>query len=847
MTQEPPTELSPDQLRFTCDEAQFDFASTAEVLSLADRMVGQNRALQAINFGVAMPNEGYNIYAMGPPGVGKMSSITEFLGERAREMPRPHDWCYVMNFANPDRPHYLKLPPGEGAAFEKDMEGLIEELRQNIPRALESEDYENERNRIMQEVQRKQNAQFSQLDQTAQEQGFMIQRGQFGVFFVPLIEGKPAATPEQLTQLSPEQRNEIDRRGEQLQTELNQTLRAVQTIVKEGRSQLAELERNIAMSAIGPHIEELKEKYAALEPVVRYLDNMQADTIEHLNAFRTSKETKQQSPDPFAVLPPEISFDRYKVNLIVDHSQTDGAPVEILNNPTYQNLLGRVERQAQFGALITNFTMIKAGALHRANGGYLVVEASHLLRQPFAYEVLKRALQTGTIRITDLGQEYNLISTTSVEPMPIPLDAKVVIIGNPMYYYLLQAYDEEFGELFKVQADFDSSMERTPENIASYIQFLKAKCDDEGLRHFAPSGVARWVEYGTELTGDQEKLSTQFSELCNLAREASFYAGQNGDSLVNSDAVQKAITEKIYRSNRIEQRLAEMIEKGQIFISTQGEVIGQVNGLSVIGLGNYSFGKPSRITARTYMGNNGVVSIEREVRTSGPIHNKGVMTLAGYINGKYGQDKPISMSAQLSFEQLYEGVEGDSASSTELYALLSSLSGYPIQQGFAVTGSVNQHGEIQPIGGVTEKISGFYEVCKTFGFTGDQGVLIPKANVKNLMLKAEIVKAVREGKFHIYPVETIDQGIEILTGKPAGERNEDRNYAEGTINWAVEKRLNQFAEGLKAFRSEKERAAEKSDNEEEETDTPESPKEEAGILRRMFLGWNRGSGGMECE
>lgn len=448
-------------------------------------------------------------------------------------------------------------------------------------------------------------------------------------------------------------------------------------------------------------------------------------------------------------------------------------------------------------------------------------------------------MHTGTIRITDFGQEYSLISTVSVEPEPIPLDVKVVVIGNPMYYYLLQAYDEEFGELFKVQADFDGVMERTPENIASYVQFLKTKCDDEGLKHFAPSGVARLIEYGTELTGDQEKLSALFTELCNLAREASFYAEQNGYSEVTRDEVQKAIIEKIYRSNRIEQRLAEMIEKGQVFISTEGAVIGQVNGLSVVGLGGYSFGKPSRITARTYMGSSGVVSIEREVRTSGPIHNKGVMTLTGYINGKYGQDKPISMSAQLSFEQLYEGVEGDSASSTELYALLSSLSGYPIQQGFAVTGSVNQHGEIQPIGGVTEKVTGFYEVCKVFGFTGDQGVLIPKSNVKNLTLKTEIVESVREGKFHIYPVDTIDRGIEILTGKPAGERDEDGNYPEDTVNWAVEKHLNKFAKGLKQFRSEQAEPAEESNNAEEEINTPEPPKEDAGILRKVFFWWSR--------
>ena len=474
------SELSPDQLRFTCDETQFDFASTAEVPSLTEKMVGQDRALRAVNFGVSMPNKGYNIYAMGPPGAGKTSAITEFLSSRAREMPRPADWCYVQNFANPDKPQNLKLPTEQGTIFSKDMKELSDELRQEIPRALEGEDYENERNRIMQEMQRKQSAEFAQLDQIAQEQGFAIQRGQMGMFFVPIIDGKPASGPEQLAQLSSEQQDELQSRGEELQTELNKTMRTVQAITKEGRGQLAELEGDVAMAAISPHVTELKEKYADHEAVVQYLGDMQQDIIKHVSAFHTSEESEGQDlpfPVPGAPQQQSISFDRYKVNVIVDNAQTDGAPVVIENNPTYQNLIGRVERQAQFGALITDFTMIKAGALHRANGGYLVLDASHLLRQPFAYEVLKRALHTRELRITDLGQEYSMISTVSVEPEPIPLDLKVVAIGNPMYYYLLQAYDEEFSELFKVQADFDGVMDRTPENVQNYVQFLKSKCD----------------------------------------------------------------------------------------------------------------------------------------------------------------------------------------------------------------------------------------------------------------------------------------------------------------------------------------------------------------------------------
>jgi lon-related putative ATP-dependent protease len=806
---ERPVELTPEQLRFRCNESQFNFVSTAEVAALTN-LVGQERALRAVTFGVSMPNDGYNIYALGPPGSGKTYAVTSVLERRAREMPPPSDWCYVQNFNDPAKPRYLKLPAGKGMEFEKDMDQLIEALRQEISRVLESEDYDNERNRILQEILRKRNAELAQLEQKAQERRFTIQRGPAGLFVVPLADDGKMMNQEQYSQLAPEGRREIETAGEELEAELTRTMRAVQVIEKDGRRQLAELEQNVARAAIGLPMEELKDKYADNEPIKRYLADMEQDVIEHVSLFRGGEDTSQGAAQFFGMAQRQVAFDRYKVNVIVNHSDTNGAPVVIEHNPIYQNLIGRIERQAQFGALTTDFTMIKAGALHRANGGYLIVEAYHLLRHPFAYEVLKRALRTREIRITDLGQEYSLISTISLEPEPIPMEVKVVLIGNPLYYYMLQAYDEEFGELFKVQADFDSAMDCTSENTQSYAQLLKQQCDEKGLRHFAPSGVARMVEYGAELAGDQEKLSTKFADICDLASEASFYASQNGNTFVTREDVQKAIDEKIYRSNRIEQRIQEMIEKGQIYISTTGEIVGQVNGLSVMGLGSYAFGKPSRITARTYMGNSGVISIEREVRTSGPIHNKGVMTLAGYLNGRYGQDKPVAMSAQIGFEQLYEGVEGDSASSTELYALLSALSGFPIKQGLAVTGSVNQHGEIQPIGGVTEKITGFYEVCKAFGLTGDQGVLIPESNIRNLMLKEEIIAAVRDGKFHIYPVKTIDQGIEILTGKSAGERDAAGGYPEGSVNWAVEKRLRQFAEGLRAFREEKEKEREKS-------------------------------------
>lgn len=800
------TELSPEQLRFYCDESQFDFESTEQLSGLSE-MIGQERALQSIDFGISITSEEYNIYAMGARGTGKTPVIRERLEERAKQLPVPDDWCYIQNFSDPHKPKYLRLAAGKGREFNDDMKQLVEELQRDIPQVLASEDFENERNRIVQEVNRKRNAEFSNLDEKAREHDFTLIRSSSGLMIVPVIDGEPLK-PDQIAELSEEKRKEFEGTGQELQTELHKTMRAVQVIEKEGRDQLAELEREVAMSAVGHLIDALKEKYSDISPIVEYLEEVREDVIEHVRDFKEESADAREKQLPAFIQRAQRQsrdlFDRYSVNLIVDNSDLEGAPVIVETNPTYHRVMGRIERQVQFGALTTNFTMIKPGALHRANGGYLVLEAEQVLRKPFVYQALKRVLKDSEIRITDLGEELSLITTITLEPDPIPMDVKVVLIGNPIFYYLLEAYDEDFSRLFKVQADFGVQMDKTDESIERYAQLLKMHCEAEELPHFSSSGVARMIEYSVELTKDQTKLSTKFSDIYDMIREAGFWSEQNGNELITHEDVQKAIDEKIYRSNRIEERIQEMIEREEIFISTEKEVAGQVNGLSVMRLGDYTFGKPSRITARTYMGKGGVVNIEREAKMSGPIHNKGVMILSGYMNGKYGQDKPVSMSAQIGFEQLYGEVEGDSASSTELYALLSSISGYPIKQGIAVTGSVNQRGEIQPIGGVTEKIEGFYEVCKAFGLTEEQGVLIPKSNISNLMLKEEIVQAVKDGEFHIYPVETIDQGIEILTGKDAGELQEDGTYPEDTVNWAVEQQLTEYAENLKKYESKKE-------------------------------------------
>jgi lon-related putative ATP-dependent protease len=552
--------------------------------------------------------------------------------------------------------------------------------------------------------------------------------------------------------------------------------------------------------------------------VISYLEDVQKDVVDNIHDFTQQKSGNnnngQRKVLGMTIPVGQPSFNKYKVNLIVDNSKTEGAPLIVEHNPTYPNLIGRIDRQVRFGALTTDFTMIKAGAIHKANGGFLIVDAESLLRKFLSWEGLKRVIEDKEVRISEVAQELSLFSTVSVEPEPIPADLKIILIGSPFIYYILHALDKDFQKQFKVMADFDTQMERTEENAYQYAKFICARCIDEDLLHFQNSAVAKVVEHSSELVGDREKLSTRFIDIVDIVREASYWAGQKGKDRVYAEDVKQAIEEKIYRSNRIEKRIQELIEEDTIMVDTEGAIAGQVNGLSITQLGDHIFGRPSRITARTSLGNDGVVNIEREAKMSGRIHDKGVLILSGYMNGKYAKDKPISLSASICFEQSYSGVEGDSASSTELYALLSSISDIPLKQNIAVTGSVNQRGEIQPIGGVSQKIAGFFDICEAKGLAGDQGVMIPEKNIKNLMLREDIVEAVEEGKFHIYPVSTIDQGIEVLTGTEAGEVQEDGTYPEGTVNCIVDTRLREMAEKLKQYRIEKKAGK---DEEEEET------------------------------
>ncbi|HEY5975689.1 MAG TPA: ATP-binding protein, partial [Geobacteraceae bacterium] len=613
---------------------------------------------------------------------------------------------------------------------------------------------------------------------------------------VPQREGRNY-TQEEYEALEPGAREALDAAGQELTDKLNDVLRQVRENEKATKDALAQMDREVGLSAVGHYIDPLREKYAESPKVVAYLEAVQEDILNTLEDF------KPQGPQPQIAgirLPrQEPSFERYEVNLFVDNRETSGAPVIFEQNPTYNNLFGRIEHVMQMGGTATtNFTLVKPGALHRANGGYLIVDAREVLINPFAWDAMKRCIRSGEIRIEDVLEQYRFMSIASLKPESVPLQAKIVMIGSPWIYYLLYYLEPDYRKFFKVKADFDSRVSRTPAIMQDYALFVATHCKQEKLLPFDRSGVAGLLEYAARSIEDQMRLSAQFTEIADLLREASYWAGKEGSAIVNREFVRKAVAEKVYRSNRIEERMQELFDDGTIMVDVDGSEVGQINGLSVITIGDYAFGRPSRLTARVYLGRGGMVNIEREVKLSGPIHDKGVLILTGYLGGKFAYDKPLSFSASLCFEQSYEGVEGDSASSTELYALLSALSGVPIRQGIAVTGSVNQLGKVQPIGGVNQKIEGFFAVCQAKGLTGEQGVMIPKVNERHLMLKDEVVEAVRSGQFHIWSVATIDEGIEILTGVPAGEQQAD-GWPEGTINGLVDRRLRQMLESMKKY------------------------------------------------
>jgi lon-related putative ATP-dependent protease len=797
--------LEPAALYQRCDPTQFTFETTADLEDLTE-VIGQERAVEAVRFGIGIRREGFNLFALGPEGTGKYGVVRHYLERQAATQPPPSDWCYVNNFVESHKPDALRLPPGGGPKLRRDMERLVEELRTAIPATFESEHYRTRRQEIEEEFRERQEKALADIRRQAQDRGLALMRTPMGLAFAPMRGGQ-VISPEDFQKLPPEEQERAQADVAMLQEELQKSLGQLPQWERELRAKVKALDQEVGTYAVGPLTEELRRTYTALPEVVEYLSRVQRDVMENLEEFRRAAEAPEAPPATPAegasrrlpALPGPSFFRRYQVNVLVDHSSATGAPVIYEDHPTVQNLVGRIEHMAQMGTLITDFNLIKAGALHRANGGYLILEARKVLLQPFAWEELKRTLSSEEIRIEVLGQTLSLISTVSLQPEPIPLDVKVVLLGERLLYYTLSQLDPDFADLFKVAADFEDQMDRTSENHLLYARMIATMVRQEGLRPFNREAVARVIEQSARLAGDAERLSTHLRSIADLLREADYWAGEAQHDVVTAADVQRAIDAQIYRSDRVRERIQEEIQRGTILIDTQGAKVGQVNGLSVIMLGQFAFGRPSRITARVRLGRGEVVDIEREVALGGPIHSKGVLILASYLGARYAMDRPLSLSASLVFEQSYSGVEGDSASSAELYALLSALAELPIKQGLAVTGSVNQYGQVQAIGGVNEKIEGFFDICRAQGMTGDQGALIPASNVKHLMLRPDIVEAVAAGRFHVYPVETIDQGIELLTGVPAGERDDKGEFPVGSVNQRVEARLIALAEKRLAF------------------------------------------------
>lgn len=806
------TPLSPPQLRRTVSPESLGLTTTLELPSL-DGLLGQDRAVSALRFGLDIDGFGFNVFVSGPPGIGKMTAIRQFLEELARKRPTAHDWCYRASFDDPSQPLYLRMPPGRGRALQRDLELVIGQVRREIPRAFETESYADKRRESLRALDTERQRILEALGERAKAADLGLSMTPMGIAIVPVRAGE-VLPQEEYQALPPEVRAGYESRREVLAGELRVAMKEVRELERTARERLEALDRELASFVVSGLLEDLGERYKDQDGIDTYLHAMHEDILDHLALFRrpTNAEDGGGDADESGV-PPGLralalgglgkgqnhahSFlDRYALNVLVDRSRDAGAPVVVELNPTYHNLFGRVEKETQAGSVRTDFTMVKPGSLHQANGGYLVLDIEGLLHDPFCWDALKRALRTREIDIEDVTERLGLSTTRSLRPQPIPLDVKVVLVGPPMHFALLHAYDGSFRELFKVEAEFGTTMAWSDENVRGLLSFVAGLCRREKLRHFDAGAAAAFVEHACRLASDQTRLATHFGALVDVVRAASYWAGQAGAEQVGALHLRQALEHAEYRSNLIEERMREMIQRGTLLIDLKGEKVGQVNGLAVWSLGDYAFGRPTRITASVSPGGGGIIDIEREVALSGPIHSKGVLILSGYLRQIFAQLRPLALTAQLVFEQSYEGVEGDSASSAELYALLSALSGVPLKQSVAVTGSVNQRGEVQAIGGVNEKVEGFFHICKAAGLTGEHGVIIPRSNVDHLMLKEEVLQAVREGQFHVWAVGDISEGLEILCGKPAGVRGPKGRFPKGSVNALVEARLDAFTDSL---------------------------------------------------
>ncbi|KPJ79290.1 MAG: ATP-dependent protease [Gammaproteobacteria bacterium SG8_30] len=796
--------LSADELYTRCDPRLFDFETTADLEALTEPL-GQERAVDAIQFGTEIQAKGYNLYVLGQQGSGRHTAIRRILTARSATSRRADDWCYVNNFQDPTKPRALRLPPGEGTVLRDDIGQLIDEAHTALTAAFESNEYHTRHHAIEEELQEYQENTFERLQDYAKQRRIKVIQTSTGVVFAPTRDDKTISS-EEFKKLPKDEQERIDAMIREVTAEFQRIMQSIPEEARKTRGKLRELDREVSTLAVGSLINQLIEKYLSLPRIVAYLRDLQADIVENVEIFL--KGSSGEATTAISLLGgrgigpdrgESPAMRRYAVNVLVSNSGEEGAPVVFENHPTFPNLIGKIEHMSEMGTLVTNFTLIKSGALHRANGGYLVIDTAKLLVQPFAWEGLKRALKSREIRTQSLGEALSLVSTVSLEPEPIPLETKVFLVGDRLLYYLLQVYDPEFTELFKVAADFEDEFDRTPDNSRLFARLLSMIASREKLRPLDRAATARLIEACVREAGDAEKISASLMNATDLVRESDYHAARNGRHVIASDDVQEALDARTRRASRVRDRLQEEILRGTLLIDTAGEVTGQVNGLAIAQLGEFAFAHPSRITARVALGSGEVVDIEREVELGGPLHSKGVLILSGYLASRYVIDRPLSLSASLVFEQTYSGVEGDSASAAELCALLSALSGAPLRQDLAITGSVNQHGRIQAIGGVNEKIEGFFDICNRRGLSGTQGVLIPAANVKHLMLRNDVVDAVREGNFSVYPVEDIDQCMTLLTGREAGAAGEDGQFAEGTVNAQVRDRLLAFADQRHAF------------------------------------------------
>ncbi|MEE8619831.1 MAG: AAA family ATPase [Dehalococcoidia bacterium] len=801
-------EVPVSKLRWECDPKMFNFECTKDLAPLRE-FVGQERATRAVEFGINMANAGYNIYVAGLTGTGKTSMVKAYIervikDQEARgETFQLDDWCYLYNFKEPDSPHIVSLPQGKGKAFREDMAALLNKIRQGLGEAFSSEEYKGQRQKLVEKAQVEQQKLFEEISGEARRQGFIFQMTPAGPALIPMKEDRPMQEQEYLA-LDQGTRKQLESRQAKLRKKLKANFETASSVQTKAVERLKKLDKDIGEYTVSDSFGSLFKQYSNRPMIAQYLAALKSYILDNLELFKGTEEPV--NPTLGAPLSQVIEgrnpFLPFQVNVFVDNSEAKGPPVIIESNPNFSNMFGKIERRFLLGGYLSDHTMLKAGALSKANGGYVLISINDVLMNPGVWPALKRAIRNKEVRIEDPFEQFGVTAPQGLRPEPMPMKVKVILTGDAMLYQLLSIHDEDFWEIFKVKADFDSEIEKTKDNMIAYAAFLSGSCDECEAKHFDPSGVAKIIEYSARMVADQERLSSRFAQIKDWIQEANYWALKDNARFISARHVQKAMDERLFRHNLIDERIRDLINRGTIMIDTEGEVVGQVNGLSVYSLGDISFGKPSRITSKTFLGRGGVINIERESQLSGPIHNKGVMILSGYLGWKYAQDKPLSLSASLCFEQSYQGVEGDSASSAELYAILSSLSEIPIRQNIAVTGSVNQKGEIQPIGGVNQKIEGFFKVCQAKGLSGDQGVLIPHQNLRNLMLREEVVEAVKQEHFHIYSAKTINEGIEILTGVTAGKRQKDGTYPKSTVNYLIDRRLKEMAERLKNFHTE---------------------------------------------